>query len=757
MIPTLTAVALTALLTAPPDAPDRGGEGPAAISLTVSGGVSLGAYEAGFLAYALGAVRQEESAELKLVTGASAGSLNALLAVLVACGGEVPSSPSDSLFWNTWIPIGFAQLSAAPPGALGAFSRKWLERQATHVEQAWSRGIDASCDVVVGVSTTRVEPRVLRAASGHLELPRMEERFAIRVQGRGPGRPPLATNYVGAGGPLPSPLLVTNADGEIAFSELRNLLFASMAFPVAFAPQPLRTCLAGQTVVPGVCLASEAETATHVDGGIFDNAPIRMAVSLARAGLEPSPDAPGHLAWRRAPDSSAPNDLRRIVFGFVDPDATEYPSAPRRKSRDEQPSLARELKAISGALVDTARSKELATLMEEHPEIPDRIVLPRRHFPAASAPMFAFLGFFEMEFRAFDFYLGMYDAQRMLSEGARARNGARLVSPSSATPQLAAAPAGRFACMRAVYDGAPEAEAACRGEDLADFRALLQLSLDQLYDACRAPEERVSRTSWSNPHCDRAAAGEAPPLVPGVTPASALEWRQRRDEQDVEYSIRLLAAYGFRFRDLGVPPGRGDLAVARIRMAVGRAGVRLAAAQPAANRGPVGFAAKLAADAVAYAAPERTLHLTMGPAESEVGYSRGFPDSSWMPPGLRLALAVGFRGVEGALTTNDAAPFGTILAAGIEVQPPGNSSMAQLRLGLRGGWLFAADDDVGASRCEDDGRGVSACTRPVAQAVIGLTILERFRMQLVTEWFPGSSTRKTSWSVAPGIGLELGF
>ena len=356
-----------------------------------------------------GAVRQEETADLKLVTGASAGSLNALLSVLVACGGEAPSSPADSLFWHTWIPIGFEQLSAAPPGALGAFSRRWLERQAAQVEQAWNAGIDASCDLVVGVSTTRVEPRILRAASGRLELPRMEERFAIRIRGRGPGRPPLATNYVGAGGPLPSPLLVTNADGEIAFSELRNLLFASMAFPVAFAPQPVRTCLAGQTAVAGVCLASEAETTPYVDGGIFDNAPIRMAVGLARAGLEPSPDAPGHLVWRRAPDPSSPNDLSSVVFGFVDPDATEYPSAPRRKTADEQPSLVRELRGISESLVDTTRSKELATLMEEHPEISDRIVLPRRHFPAASAPMFAFLGFFETEFRAFDFQLGMYD------------------------------------------------------------------------------------------------------------------------------------------------------------------------------------------------------------------------------------------------------------------------------------------------------------------------------------------------------------
>src|SRR5512138_1435872 len=149
MNPTVTALALSALLTAAPDAPDARGDPPAAISLTVSGGVSLGAYEAGFLAYALGAVREEDTADLKLVTGASAGSLNALLSVLVACGGEAPSSPADSLFWHTWIPIGFEQLSAAPPGALGAFSRRWLERQAAQVERAWNGGIDASCDVVV--------------------------------------------------------------------------------------------------------------------------------------------------------------------------------------------------------------------------------------------------------------------------------------------------------------------------------------------------------------------------------------------------------------------------------------------------------------------------------------------------------------------------------------------------------------------------------------------------------------------------------
>ncbi len=222
--------------------------------------------------------------------------------------------------------------------------------------------------------------------------------------------------------------------------------------------------------------------------------------------------------------------------------------------------------------------------------------------------------------------------------------------------------------------------------------------------------------------------------------------------------MRLLAAYGFRFEDLGVPLGRGDLAVARIRSALGRAADRLAAAQPAPHRGAVTFAARLAASSVAYSSPNGTLHLTMGPTETEAGYSRGFRESSWLPPGVRIAVAAAFRGLEGALTSGDVAPFATLLVGGLELQPHGNTFLGQLRLGLRGGWLLAKDDDVGAETCADRGAGhASACTRPVVQGVVGFTVLERFRIQVVGECFPGVGRRSTEWSIAPGIGFELGF
>src|SRR5690348_18332669 len=104
------------------------------------------------------------------------------------------------------------------------------------------------------------------------------------------------------------------------------------------------------------------------------------------------------------------------------------------------------------------------------------------------------------------------------------------------------------------------------------------------------------------------------------------------------YSMRLLGGYGFRFEDLGVPLGHGDLAVARIRGAIERAGERLAAAQPVSYRPAAAFAAKLAADSVAYAPPRFTLHLSTGPTESELGLSHGLPRTRWLPPGIRLAV-----------------------------------------------------------------------------------------------------------------------
>ncbi|WP_223634183.1 patatin-like phospholipase family protein [Corallococcus sp. EGB] len=728
---------------------------PKAVSLTVSGGVSLGTYEAGFLYYSGTSSQGERAVDLRLVTGASAGSLNALLAVMATCGVDA-STPGQSLFWDIWVPIGFNDLfipSSTTP--LGVFSRESLERRASHVEQAWNRGLDRSCDVVLGVSTTRLSPRALQAANGRLDLPRLEEKFAIRIQGRGRGRPPRATNYSTREGRRLELMLETDEHGEIPFANLRELLLASMSFPIAFPPQPLRTCAAKASATPGVCLPSEARRELFIDGGVFDNTPLRLAVGLARDGLRETAD--GKLAWRPVPQPDVRTTPAGIAFAFIDPDATEYPISPSPRAVAKPPSLPGTLAELLAAFVDTARSKELAMLLEEEPEIAQRLTLPRRHFPAAGAPLFAFLGFFEKSFRVFDFYLGMYDARRMMDDAFR--EGRTQAEQPHAAKMDGLGGWQPFACMSAVYDSSPDAEQACQGEALADFRALLQMSLDQLYDTCSKSAGTAPPGTWRNTHCDRAIAGQPPPHVPGLQPNEWPDWKQRKDESELSYSMRLLGAYGFGFEDLGVPKGRGDLAVLRIRHALGKAASRLAAVQPASDRPTVRFASKLAVDSISYEPQHLVLHVTMGPTASEVGLSVGLSEMP-LSSGLRLAGAVGFRGLEDVLSSGSSSdPFGVELTGGVEFQPrSGQTFLSQSRLALRAGWLFSANDHYGTDSCEAGGAShVTACSRPVVQGLVGITFLEFLRAQLVGEWYPGIGSRKTLWSVAPGIGLELGL
>ncbi|QSQ19473.1 patatin-like phospholipase family protein [Pyxidicoccus parkwayensis] len=727
-------------------APLAPGPGTGAYSLTVSGGVALGAYEAGFLAYASASSRADSIERMRLLTGASAGSLNVLLGVLAICGEEAPG-PTQSLFWDTWIPVGFERLFVPEDVTpLGAFSRAWLEAQSRRIEAAWNRGLSPTCDVVLGVSVTRVEPRLVHVAGGRLSLPRMEEKFALRIQGRGPGLPPRVTNYTAPGSTRREPMLVTNAQGEVAFARVRDLVLASMAFPVAFPPKTLATCAAGATARPGVCLSTEAHAADYIDGGIFDNTPLRLAVGLARDGLEPSPEG-GPSRWRDAPEPGGRRSPTDVFFIFVDPDATEYPAAPESRGPRTKQELPRMLGEVASAFIDTARSKELALLLEEEPEIAQRLALPRRHFPVASAPLGAFLGFFETAFRSFDFYLGMYDARAMLAESEAAGHG-RFVPPESQGEGWAP-----LWCMRAVYDGLPGAEADCAGEELADFRVLLQVSLDRLYALCRDAKAGPGPRGWRNAHCERAAAGEAPPHVPGLVPMRWPDWRREAHESELAHTLRLLGGYGFHFRDLGAPPGRDDIALMHIRKAIGRAVQRLSEAQPGDGSRAVEFAGKLLADSVAYSPPRTSLHLVVGPTLTELGLSLG-TDAPRVPRGLRLAGALGMHGLQRVFSSGGGEPFALTVVAGPELRPSAlQSALVQGRIALRAGWQFStlsppSDEDCGSA-------GVSSCSRPVVQGLLGVTFLERLRVQVVGEWYPPSSGHRGLWSIAPGLGVEL--
>ncbi len=131
-------------------------------------------------------------------------------------------------------------------------------------------------------------------------------------------------------------------------------------------------------------------------------------------------------------------------------------------------------------------------------------------------------------------------------------------------------------------------------------------------DRCRAPVDPEAPPA-SDRACKLARSGAPVPRVPGVAPLADPE--RRPSESEAVHAVRLLAGYGFEWRDMGY--GRADAkgALVGLRRDLGAVTRALARRQPdLASRGVVGAGGALAADAFYYLPPANTVWVTLGRA-----------------------------------------------------------------------------------------------------------------------------------------------
>ena len=741
---------------------------PLPLGLTVSGGVSLGAYEAGFLYYHLRMLQQlPRAVQLKGATGASAGSLNALLALLQMCRQE-DLPPHESLFWRAWIPVGlntlYSQRSVRP---LGLFRRRWMHQVAAAVRAEWDKGLPESCDVAWGVAVTRLHPRNVSLAHDRLDVPRIEEKFTLHIQGQGLGRPPAARNFFDPRSGIEQALLLEDENGFVSFDDIRDATFASCSFPLAFTPMALRYCIT-QPTSPArdgnapACSQSDASVSAFIDGGVLDNSPLRLLARTMQAGLERDPA--GGYRWRQGGKGEQTPASPTAYYMFVSPEASDYPRYEAAGTEPTPGSALTLVKQVVSTFINTARTKELYTLLEERPDLRDRIFLTRRHVPAAGGLMSAFFGFFERDLRIYDFTLGMYDARRAFEEEARPHlierfgEGAFTTSfpeeRDMGTPETASQ-WQPLLCMRSVFDHQQALAGACQGEEMENFRILLQTSLTRLYDHCaRLDWHRLPPTT--NDFCRLAGQGEEVPHLADVLWPRTLQSRRGSEESELEYLLRLLSAHQFRFTDLGLTRERSDEALGIIRARLEGASSALAAKQPLSERQLVQLSAETLVDWAAYTPPRAMVYGLLA-RSLEVGGNIGLTYTSRRTLALRLDLPLWFDNVFTWITSSRSRiAFGPGIGLELMMSRP-KSRYLQWRSGVRVGYMLSAGDHFGRGQCTpEQGRQSSGCTRPRLEYTLGLTALEHLRLQLAATWYlPAQAHGASVWAVTPGIGLQF--
>ena len=340
----------------PPGAAEPGGRPDDLVTFTVSGGASLGVYEAGLT---WGVVRYLQAARdgpgssalfrprLAAVAGASAGAVNAFLAAALWC--ERPERRGDvdsNLFLDAWLDIDLSGLlpraSEGYSAGDGLLAAAPLERAGRALRTAVfglgaSGRFEPGCRVPVGITVTPFEPRRrdvagLAAVTQRLVLPwRLEVgsggEATVRRQ---PVTDPELTDDVLELAGIPGGGEATRFRPEVVV----DALLASTAVPVAFAPRFLCARVAGEGGLTERC-------DPYVDGGVFDNAPLGLEADLAEGG-------------------GGAGVLHPITSFLVDPERLRLrPPAADAAASDSPATLERQLRLFEN-LLGTARSTELA-------------------------------------------------------------------------------------------------------------------------------------------------------------------------------------------------------------------------------------------------------------------------------------------------------------------------------------------------------------------------------------------------------------
>lgn len=688
------------------------------VALTLSGGVSLGAYQAGSLYYTSQLLRENPTLfQTKLLTGASAGALNAFFAVFEICAppapGDTHKDVSSSEFYRAWTGFEARELLAAKNSGKSLFTREALSQVSHRLEEAWKKGLPETCDIVLGISVTRLQPLT---ESSRIGFSRQGEKINLRIRGRGQGRSPLLTNYVNPT-LFPRALLLELKPEDDAqnFAALRDVLFASSAFPLAFEPQELRTCVSSDSEtwrhasLPFQCPTEGIRADRFLDGGLVDNKPLALAEKIARGGLFVASD--GTIRWREIPvGAESQNGLPRSSLLYLYSDLGSH--ADFKKTEPQTPSALENITdGLLGLFFQGSRNQDSTALLEQSPALENQIASPKNLVPRLGDPLLGFFGFFERDFRVFDFHLGLWETRKYVRETLKPslRIGTKSLGAALKLPTLASPlTEQRLACLDSVLDGVAN-------------------------DACESLSDKG--------------------FVKLVRVAAK---RRQAQNSDFAFLAAALSDEQYEYRDLGLEPHEAWRAPARIKTEAISAISDLAAAQPLSERWALGVGGPAALNLIEPLPVESDLTLTLGP-QASLRYSALTSASEYGR--TRMVAGVGIEEIDRWFGPAAGAPIATPFL-GFEIEPRSwQARFLQGRFSLTAGYKFGRAH--ANESCETANTGayehLTNCLGVVLRPGASLTIVERLRLQAEFEIMPFQQGSQTPWRLHPSLGVQFYF
>lgn len=425
-------------------------------ALVISGGISLGVYEAGVnhvLVKTSNTIDPKyQLPEIKVVTGSSAGAINALATAIQLCLAEEERASDlyNNIFRDIWINVGegnllpneftnyeHLELSGLTPftdkqhiedGLLSRNAFKGVIESLKKIVE--TRKATANCNILVGIMVTLAQPKYVKkelVGGNPYSFAKQSYAIPIRVSSVQDNKGDYKIKFYTL--PLNElaqhnkttversfinlPSLKTIAGNEINFDSILRAVLASSAFPLAFSPINLGYCLPNHEEFEHkdtICETSEKyNTDLFIDGGYFNNIPIGFASELMSLGLE--------------------KEDRTIAQNFIylDPDNTISEEYEAPKSQPNKLTLSSAISNILPGLGTLRKAdvySDIHTYFQQN-SIKDvkngntrKYIQTERRAKLTANFLGAFGAFLDPAFREHDYVVGIYDGLRFVSEQA---------------------------------------------------------------------------------------------------------------------------------------------------------------------------------------------------------------------------------------------------------------------------------------------------------------------------------------------------